>query len=112
MHQLCLVHILRELIFCVDVYKSKKAIEIIRFISKVTKSRDHIWNEDFDKSIKKKVQKEYEKQLDKIIDSYDSIQEDEKQTRRIVKRLLKHREKILTFLYSKNTPFHNNSSEL
>ena len=106
-HQLCHPHLLRDLIFCMEIEKSKWAYEIKQLLLNSEKARDIIWQDGFDPAMRQRIILEYQNKL-KQLNEQPVIQ---KETKRLQKRFQKHSEKIFYFMSSKDIPFHNNSSE-
>lgn len=104
-YQLCLAHLIRELIFLVEVEKSMWAFKLIRFFSKVIKAKKIIWSEKFEH--RDKAIESCEKELDELL----NLVPIKTKSHKIWKRLVKHREKLLTFLKHKHVPATNNGSE-
>lgn len=106
-HQLCLAHLIRELLFLIDFEKSMWAFKMIRFFSKVIKAKEIIWSEGFDLARREKVISDCFKELDRLLD----LMPIKKESHRIWKRLRKHKDKLLTFLVHEDVPATNNGSE-
>ena len=106
-HQLCLAHLIRELLFLIDFEKSMWAFKMIRFFSKVIKAKEIIWSEGFDLTRREKVISDCFKELDRLLD----LMPIKKESNRIWKRLRKHKDKLLTFLVHEDVPATNNGSE-
>ena len=106
-HQLCLAHLIRELLFLIDFEKSMWAFKMIRFFSKVIKAKEIIWSEGFDLTRREKVISDCFKELDRLLD----LMPIKKESHRIWKRLRKHKDKLLTFLVHEDVPATNNGSE-
>lgn len=80
-HQLCLAHLIRELLYLIDFEKSMWAFKMIRFFYKVIKAKEKI------------------------------LMPIKKESHKIWKRLRKHKDKLLTFLVHPDIPATNNGSE-
>jgi transposase len=106
-HQLCLAHLIRELLFLIDFEKSMWAFKMIRFFSKVIKAKEIIWSEGFGLTRREKVISDCFKELDRLLD----LMPIKKESHRIWKRLRKHKDKLLTFLVHEDVPATNNGSE-
>lgn len=104
-YQLCLAHLIRDLIFLVEVEKSMWAFKLIKFFSKVIKAKEIIWSDNF--KYREKAIKDCEQELDELLD----LMPIKKKSHTMWKRLKKHREKLLTFLRHEDLPPTNNSSE-
>jgi len=108
-HQLCHPHLLRDLIFCMEIEKNKWAYKALRFLLSSEKARKHIWRENFDPLLKEKIIKQYEEKLQQLIK--ETIADNNNESRRLQKRFKNHQEKILCFMNDPDIPCHNNSSE-
>jgi hypothetical protein len=64
-YQLCLAHLIRDLIFIVEVEKSMWAFKLIKFFSKVIKAKEIIWTNNFEH--REKVIKACEQELDELL---------------------------------------------
>ncbi len=106
-HQLCHPHLLRDLIFCLELEKSSWAFDMINLLLKSEKARNIIWEEWFDTKERDKVQKYYTEKLDIMLEIIPKT----KETLRLYKRFKKHKMMIFTFMKYKDIPHHNNSSE-
>jgi transposase len=106
-HQLCLAHLIRELLFLIDFEKSMWAFKMIRFFSKVIKAKEIIWSDGFDLIKREKVIRDCFRELDKLLD----LMPIKKESHKIWKRLRKHKDKLLTFLVHQDVPATNNGSE-
>ena len=106
-HQLCHPHLLRDLIFCMEIEKSGWAHKAKQFLLKSEKARDTIWKEDFSLELREKIIQDYQDKLDGLIK--ESVIGAE--SKRLQKRFRNHREKILCFMNGPDIPWHNNSSE-
>jgi hypothetical protein len=79
-----------------------------RFLLASERSRDIIWAEKFDETIRNQAIKEYTQKLATLLDvPLSPIRE----VSTLQKRFRKHQEKILHFMKFSDVPFHNNSSE-
>jgi len=106
-HQLCCAHMLRELNYMVERYKSTWAEELrslfreaITLKKKLTEFSDQQAKENIDA---------IESQLDKLLE--DTVNSTHKEVVTFQKRLLKYRNSILTFLHHHKVPPDNNGSE-
>lgn len=104
-YQLCLAHLIRELIFLVEIEQSMWAFKMIRFFSKVIKAKKIIWTDSF--QYRETVIKKYEQELDELL----KLVPIKKKSHKLWKRLIKHKEKLLTFLRYEDVPATNNGSE-
>lgn len=106
-HQLCHPHLLRDLIFCMEVEKSKWAYDIKQLLLASEKARDIIWQDNFNSELRQKIIKQYQDKLEQLISRFVVG----KETNRLRKRFKKHQAKIFHFMNDPNIPWHNNSSE-
>lgn len=106
-HQLCHPHLLRDLIFCLELEKSSWAFDMIHLLLKSEKARNIIWEKWFDESKRESIQKYYIDRLDSMLENIPKT----KETLRLYKRFKKHKMMIFTFMKYKDVPHHNNSSE-
>lgn len=106
-HQLCHPHLLRDLIFCMEIEKSKWAYEMKRFLLSSEKARDIIWRDGFNSALRQRIILEYREKLNKFI--LQSVVG--KESKKLRKRFKKHLEKIFYFMNDPDIPWHNNSSE-
>jgi len=106
-HQLCHPHLLRDLIFCMEVEKSRWAYQMKQLLLSSEKARDVIWNDNFIPILRKKIIKEYNHKLKQLINQSVTG----KESIRLQKRFKKHRIKIFYFMNDPDIPWHNNSSE-
>ena len=106
-HQHCHPHYQRDLQLCVDLSRCPWAHVVQRLLWKSQRAQKKIWGEGFSSAVRGRVQQEYERQLDRLLESPPQFPESKK----LWKRLRKHREKIFPFLYDPDIPSDNNSSE-
>lgn len=106
-HQLCLAHLIRELMFLIDFEKSQWAFMAIRFLSKVIKVKELIWADDFNAELRETIIKSCTNELAELMKHVPL----KKKTHTLWKRFLKHEDKLLTFLRHKDLPATNNGSE-
>lgn len=106
-HQLCHPHLLRDLIFCLELENSSWAFDMIHLLLKSEKARNIIWKEWFDEKKREEIQKYYIDRLDSMLRKIPKT----KETLRLYKRFKKHKMMIFTFMKYKDVPHHNNSSE-
>lgn len=104
-YQLCLAHLIRELIFLIEIEKSMWAFKLIRFFSKAIKAKEIIWAEGFEN--REKAILGYEEELKELL----KLMPIKKKSHKLWKRLMTHSEKLLTFLKHKDVPATNNGSE-
>lgn len=106
-HQLCHPHLLRDLIFLMEVEKSKWAYQMKKLLLSSEKARDVIWKDNFDFVLREKIIQEYNHKLEELINQF--VQG--KENKRLQKRFKKHKDKIFYFMNDPDIPYHNNSSE-
>ena len=106
-HQLCHPHLLRDLIFCMEIEKSKWAYEMKRFLLSSEKARDIVWRDGFNPALRQRIILEYQGKLKWLIEQPITG----KESRRLRKRFKKHSKKIFYFMNDPDIPYHNNSSE-
>ena len=106
-HQLCHPHLLRDLIFCLELENSSWAFNMIHLLLKSEKAREVIWKDWFDEEKRKNIQKYYVDCLENMLEEIPKT----KETLRMYKRFKKHKMMIFTFMKYKDVPHHNNSSE-
>lgn len=104
-HQLCIAHLTRELNYFIDSTKSKWAFEMKNILLDALKLKKEIV--DYHVTIKQRVSIQI--RLNKLlnISQYNKFDK----LKAFQKRLQKHNEKILPFLYSPKIPPDNNASE-
>jgi transposase len=102
-HQLCLAHILRELIFLTELDKnqnwSTELAELIR--DAIHKRKTELWEEIDRISINDKFNKLLETCTDNLHQKIINL----------IKSLTKHKEYVFKFLYDLDVPYENNASE-
>ncbi len=104
-HQICTAHLRRELNYFIDALKSKWAFEMKNLLSDAISLKKEI--KDYDATIPQRVS--IQMRLNKLLDITDYGKFDK--LKAFQKRMKKHREKILPFLYSSSIPPDNNGSE-
>lgn len=106
-HQLCHVHLLRELWFSVEKEVSSWSYQMIQFLQKSERAREVIWEDGQSEGFGGQIREEYKEKLDKLL----SCELNKMTEKKLQKRLRKHREKVLYFMNSPDMPYENNSSE-
>lgn len=106
-HQHCHPHYLRPLKYCIQEEQSLWAYKATILLLNSQKVRDLIWEKSFDKKLRCEIIKAFEDNLDKLL----SEKVIGKETLKIQKRMIKHREKVLFFMTTKDIPPDNNGSE-
>ena len=107
-HQLCHPHLIRNLNYLIETYRSSWCFGIKELLMTSQSARDRIWDNDFNPNIRNKVIVYYKEQLQYFLNQKLS---EHKEIAAIQKRFRKHQDKIFHFLNYKNVPYHNNSSE-
>ncbi len=107
-HQLCHVHLMRDLNFRIEAYGSAWCYEMRKFLLASERAREIVWGEKFDEAIRHQVIKAYNQKFATLIEVPLSST---KEVATLQKRFRKHQEKILHFMKFSDVPFHNNSSE-
>src|SRR6266700_592714 len=106
-HQLCHAHLLRNLQYAVDAERSVWAYRMQQFLRKSQRAREKIWQEGACPKLREAVIRHYQEALDGLL----GLALTHKEERRLQKRLIKHKDWILTFLAYPDVPPDNNSSE-
>ena len=106
-HQLCIAHLLRELIFFEQRFESNWATNFKRVLYQALELKKKLGKEQYENPIE---------QRDKIkialaILLEKPLPENQKKLRAFHKRMIKHKEYILTFLHYFDVPADNNASE-
>ena len=106
-HQLCHAHLLRNLQYAVDAERSVWAYRMQQFLRKSQRAREKIWQEGACPKLREAVIRHYQEALDGLL----GLALTHKEERRLQKRLIKHKDWILTFLAYPDVPPDNTSSE-
>ena len=106
-HQICIAHLLRELTYLEELYKSKWAIGLKNLLKQSIELKKSLTLQDYDKPIIKR--QEYEVELTNLL--HYSIDLSHKKAITLQKSLRKYRDNILVFLYYLKIPPDNNGSE-
>jgi transposase len=106
-HQLCIAHLLRELVFLEQRFQSNWATDFKKIVYEALELKKNLVPNQYNHPIAER---------DKILESLDALlqnplPENQKKLRAFHKRMLKHRKYILTFLYHYQVPPDNNASE-
>lgn len=106
-HQLCIAHLLRELIFLEQRFESNWATNFKRTLYEALELKKNLDQEHYNNPILER---------DKIRIALDTLlenplPENQKKLRAFHKRMIKHKEYILTFLHHFHVPPDNNASE-
>lgn len=104
-HQICTAHLLREMIYMEQKYKSAWATQFKQMIYQGLELKKNILPYQYDKPCKARA--ELENKLDQL------LSEEVKQTeiRSFQKRIINRRQYLFTFLYRHDVPADNNGSE-
>jgi len=106
-HQLCLAHLLRELTNFEDALNCKWSMELKQLLKKAIVIKKELQALDYLRP--PPVVAELEIELGKMLE-IDAGNFHSK-TKAFVKRLIKNKESVFTFLYHHNVPYDNNGSE-
>lgn len=106
-HQICTVHLLRELRFFKEKYQCPWAVQFSQMIMQAIELKKTIKPADYGNPIPQRAA--IEALLDELI--RQQISPDQPEVITFHKRIIKHRAYLLTFLYHHQVPSHNNSSE-
>ena len=106
-HQLCLAHLLRELTNFEDALKCQWSIEVKQLFKKAINLKQELQSVDYLHPPPTVTELEIElgRMLEIDASNFHS------KTKAFVKRLIKNKESIFTFLYHQNVPYDNNGSE-
>ena len=106
-HQHCLVHYDRDLRYVIETENCKWAEAFYHLTLNARRIRDMIWSETYSSEARKKVIQSLHKALDQIM----KIPAYKKEAYTLKNRVVKHRDKILTFLDYPDMPADNNTAE-
>jgi len=106
-HQLCLAHLLRELLRFEKHLRSKWSIKMKALLCQALELKEQMTDDDYLNPPTKVI--EINNRLDELL-AVDFSKFNQKE-QALVKRLIKNRDSILTFLAYKNVPPDNNGSE-
>ena len=106
-HQHCLVHYDRDLRFAIETENCKWSEMFYHFTLNARRIRDSIWHKDYPTESRVKVIESFHKAL-KIIMEYPPLK---KEGWKLYKRVMKHSDKILTFMDYPDLPADNNAAE-
>lgn len=106
-HQLCTSHLLRELKYFEERYKSLWATKFKQLLLDALKLKESLAPTDYLQPISKRV--DFENSLGRLLVSV--IPENMKEVITFQKRMIKYRNYIFTFLYFQDVPPDNNASE-
>jgi len=106
-HQLCLAHLLRDLNYFIDTFKSDWASQVKKVLKEAIELKSSLTENDYEGIIK---------QRDDLRERFDQLLEENnrpsiKKIRAFYKRLAKNRGNIFNFLYNHHIPPDNNASE-
>lgn len=103
--QLCTAHLSRELNYFIDSLNDQWAIQVKELIQDALKLKKEIVDSQTQNPLRIQLQSRLTKLLEECQLSTN------KKVRAFQKRLIKHEDKILTFLYARDIPPDNNASE-
>ncbi len=106
-HQQCLVHFDRPLKYVIEEENCYWSQSFYHFSLSARKIRDQILQEDFNSEDRLKIISAFHTALDKIMEAPPNQEEGMK----LYKRVLKHRDSILTFMDYPDVPADNNGAE-
>lgn len=106
-HQLCIAHLLRELIFLEQRFESNWATNFKRTLYEALELKKNLDQEHYNNPILERDKIRIA--LDALLEN--SLPENQKKLRAFHKRMIKHKEYILTFLHHFHVPPDNNASE-
>lgn len=106
-HQICMAHLLRELIFFKQKYKCQWAAQFSTMVIQALELKKTIIADSYGKPIKERS--DMEATLDALI--RQKIDQGHREVLTFQKRILKYRDYIFTFLYHTDVPPDNNQSE-
>lgn len=105
-HQICLAHLLRELNYLAEKYQNQWSGQCKTLLCDAIALKKRQLESTQDTSRESEI---LEKRLDRLLAA--SIAKEQKELVTFQKRLIKYRQFLFTFLYNKDVPFDNNSSE-
>ena len=106
-HQLCIAHLLRELIFLEQRFESKWATNFKRLLYQALELKKKLNQEHYKNPILERDN--IKTALEDLLQN--PVPENQKKLRAFHKRMIKHKAYILTFLHHFNVPPDNNASE-
>ena len=106
-HQLCIEHLLRELIFLEQRFESNWATNFKRTLYEALELKKNLDQEHYNNPILERDKIRIA--LDALLEN--QLPENQKKLRAFHKRMIKHKEYILTFLHHFHVPPDNNASE-
>ena len=107
LHQICLVHLLRELNNFIDAFKCQWAVQMKQLLQSAIELKSELQPPDY-LSENDKVS-DISCKLNELLQS--DLSNEHKKVRAFIKRLNKNHDAILPFLYHPKVPPHNNASE-
>lgn len=106
-HQLCTSHLLRELNFFIERYKSSWAKDFRRIIHDALDLKRKLTPSQYNNPINQRTV--IESKVEKLLQTY--IPDKMKEVRTFQKRIIKYKEYLFSFLYNPLVPPDNNASE-
>lgn len=106
-HQLCLAHLLRELLFFEQKYQSVWSADFKKMLCRALELKKTISSEAYNSPLKERA--ELEAELLQLLE--ETIPDKEVEVNSFKKRIIKYRQHLFTFLYHQEVPPDNNASE-
>jgi transposase len=106
-HQICLAHLLRELIHVCECYKLKWATDLKQLLIEAIAYKKTLLPQDYHETLNQRT--EFEQRLTNLLE--EPIEQKHPIAISLQKRLVKYRQHIFTFLYYHQVPPDNNGSE-
>ena len=106
-HQICLAHLLRELIHVCECYKLKWATDFKQLLIEAIEYKKTLLPQDYHETLNQRT--EFEQRLTNLLE--EPIEQKHPIAVSLQKRLVKYRQHIFTFLYYHQVPPDNNGSE-
>ena len=107
LHQLCCAHLLREIKYILERYKSQWAETLSLLFKEAITLKKNIGELPDDE--RKRVIKNIEERMDGML--AQNLNPEHSEALTLQKRLIKYRQSLLTFLYHEKVPPDNNASE-
>ena len=108
LHQLCMVHLLRELNNFVEALDCKWSVDMKALIIDAIVLKQQLSITDYKQPCQQTI--DIQKRLDTLLKKHENASSNKK-VQAFIKRLEKHQKSILTFLYHHHVPPDNNASE-
>lgn len=107
-HQLCVAHLLRDLLFFEQKHNSIWATDFKKMLYQALELKKTIPPEAYGTALKERA--ELEAELHRLLEK--KIPKKQKEVITFQKRIVKYKQHLFTFLYHMEVPAHNNASEL